>query len=400
MNWKQVVVVYRKELMDILRDRRTIFGMFIFPLMMFPLLTVGINRFIMSSAEKAKKDSAEIMLIGDENAPALAKLLRETDGLRLVPFSSDYAAQISEKKLRAAVEFPKGFEEALRTGAEPPPQVKVYFYRTEIRSEGASDRIEDTVQKYRESIVAAKLAARGLPAAILKPIETKEENVAAAQKVAGGQLAMIVPYFIVFLSFMGAMHPAMDVTAGEKERGTMETILASGVGRGELVFGKFLLVLTVSLVTTCMSLISFAISTNISKTYMQQVTQGHKFSMSIGAAGAVLLLALPMAVLFAGTLIAVALLAKSYKEAQSYISPMIFLVIFPAMAGMMPGMDLKPSLAVIPILNVSLVCKELFTGNFPWLSIAIAFGSMCGFAGVALYAAMAQFQREEVLFRT
>jgi sodium transport system permease protein len=113
----------------------------------------------------------------------------------------------------------------------------------------------------------------------------------------------------------------------------------------------------------------------------------------------VLAMVFPVAVLFSAIIFTVALFAKSYKEAQSYVAPMIFVVIMPAVVGMLPGIDLNLRLALVPILNLSLVCKEMLSGVWHWNYIALIFGSSCVYAGVALALAVKMFNREDVIFR-
>jgi sodium transport system permease protein len=112
------------------------------------------------------------------------------------------------------------------------------------------------------------------------------------------------------------------------------------------------------------------------------------------------MMALPLAVLFSSVLMTIALFAKSYKEAQSYLTPMTFVVVIPAVASLLPGVELTPKLALIPILNTSLVCKEIMSGIYHWDSIALIFASTCVYAAVALFLAFKTFQRESVLFRS
>lgn len=399
MKLSNTLIVYRKELTDMLRDRRTLFGMFVFPLIVFPLITVGFNRVQQRMEEKVKKETAPIMLIAPEHAPALAEKLSTAEGLQIIPFAPDYADQINKKTLRAAVEFPARFQQALAANAKVPPTVKIYFQTAEVRSDAAADRIEEVIRDYRKGVVTMRLAAHKLSEAFVKPVDTKQENVASEQKVAGSRLGIIVPYFMIFLCLMGAMHPAMDLTAGEKERGTLETILASSVHRGELVLGKFLLVLTASMTTTAVSMLSYGFTLS-RMGGASQMTSGQKFTLTFQAAASIFLLILPLAVLFSSCLIAISLLAKGYKEAQSYISPLMIVVILPAMVAMLPGVELNFTMALIPIVNISLAIRELLTGEFPIGYIALTFASTAAVAAIALHTAYDMFQREEVLFRT
>lgn len=401
MRISNVAIIYRKELKDILRDRKTLISMFLFPVILFPLMTVGFNRFEQRMRQRAQQEASRIMILGAKNAPELAAQVSAAEGLVVVPASTDYAQQITDKKIRAAVEFPPNLETALAGSVTPaePPKVKVYYYSTETRSESAAEKIDDVVGRYRQDIIERRLATQGMSKASVHPIEIKQENVAAEEKVAGSRFAVILPYFIVFLCFVGAMGPAIDMSAGEKERGTLETILASAVGRDDLVAGKFLVVLTTSLVTAVMSLASYTFTMRFSSSYVQQMTGGRNFSISPQSLASMFLIVLPMAILFSAALLAVALLAKNFKEAQSYTGPMMILVILPAMAGMLPGVELNGTLAMVPILNVSLAAKELLTGSFPLANLAIVFASTCVFAGIALLAAFRMFQTESVLFR-
>jgi len=399
MRLDQAFVVYRKEMVDLLRDRRTIFGTLIFPLILFPLMTVGFGSLVEKSAKNVRKEVTGVMLLGEEHAPQLAQVLRNAEGLRIVPPAPDYVQQISSKKLRAAVELPTGFEAALTDGSGDPPQVKIYYYSTEMRSESAVSRLEEILRNYRNSVVENRLGARGLSPAVLKPVVAERQNVAATEKVGGMKLASMIPYFITILCLTGALHPAIDLTAGEKERGTLETILASSISRGELVLGKFLMILTASLTTTILAIFSFSLTVIFAKSYLDELTQGHPFSISLQSAACVLLLALPLAVFFSGALMAMSLRAKSYREAQGQIGPLMIVVILPAVVGMLPGVELNARLAVIPILNVSLVAREILTGNYPWGMIGLVFASSCAYAALALSAAANMFQREEVLFR-
>jgi len=227
--------------------------------------------------------------------------------------------------------------------------------------------------------------------------------------VGGNLFGGLVPYLIIILCFTGAMYPAIDLTAGEKERGTMETLLCSPVSRVEIVLGKFLLVLTGSLSAMVFMLLSMGVTAGVAGTML--LGTGAKTAAAAGAKAAalpmidplglvgVLAMVFPVAVLFSAVIFTVALFAKSYKEAQSYVAPMMIVVIMPAVIGMLPGIDLNARLALVPLLNLSLVCKEMLSGIWHWNYIGLIFGSSCVYAAVALAMAVQMFKREEVIFR-
>jgi len=198
------------------------------------------------------------------------------------------------------------------------------------------------------------------------------------------------------------LYPAVDLTAGEKERGTMETLLCSPVARTDLALGKCLMVLTASVVTTMLSLCSTGVSFMLAKKMVSSMAGGGALPLTMDACSLaeVFVMMLPMATFFSATMLAIGLFSRSSKEAQSYLQPLLILTILPAVASVLPGVELNCRLALIPVLNVSLVSKEILSGTFHWNYIALIFGSTCVYAAAALSVAVALFKRESVLFRT
>ena len=404
MNGHNIFTVYRKELRDSLRDRRTLIGMIIIPTLMIPgimAVAVGVST---KMVNKARGEVPTVMVLGGDDSPVLRAALVADPKLHLVRTAANWKQQISDKQLRAAVEIPAGFDAALDRGT--PAEVRIYNYDGELRSGFAVGELRNFLNDYREKTVTARLAGRGLPVALVQPFEVKTQNVAPPEKVGGNLVGGLIPYLFILLCYTGAMYSAMDLTAGEKERGTMETILCSPVARTDLVLGKFLMVLTASLTAALISMISMGLTFVVGGIMMgvPRMTTAAKAGPlpMLDPAGLLLVLAmvLPVAVLFSAVLLAVSLFAKSIKEASSYVSPMIIVIIIPAMMGLMPGVELNARLALVPILNIALVSKELVSGVFHWQYLALIFGSTCVYAAAALAFCVHLFNREEVLFRT
>jgi len=401
MNLSAISVVYRKELTEWLRDRRTLISTVLVPLLAFPLLMVGITALATVMIGNAEKEIPKIMILGGEDSPELLERLHKLDNLAIVPYTGNWKDQISNKEIRAAVEIPKGFQAALAEGTAP--TVNVYFYEGELKSSFGANHLQDAVKDYRDSVVKDRLAAKNLPASVLSPFEIKQQNVAPPEKVGGASIGGFIGYAVILLCLTGAMYPAIDLTAGEKERGTIETVLSSPISRFDLVMGKFLLVFSASLVSAILSVTSMGISfTILGHSHLMQSSGGQSLNLDLGPVSvvAVFFMALPLAVLFSAVLMTIALFAKTYKEAQSYLTPLTFLVVIPAVASVMPGVELTPKLALIPVLNTSLVCKEIITGTYHWNSIILIFSSTCVYAAAAIFLAVKMFQREDVLFRS
>jgi len=395
-------IVYRKEFTEWVRDRRTLISTVLVPLFFFPIIMVGFTALAVVMVGKAKEETPKIMILGGEDSPQVVAGLQKVKSLEVVPYRPDWKEQISDKEIRAAVEIPPGFQAALEKGE--PKTVKIYYYEGEMKSSFGVDRIEKCLKNYRDQVVKERLAAKNVPTSVLTPFEIHQENVAPPEKVSGATVGGFIGYMVVLLCMTGAMYPAIELTAGEKERGTMETILSSPISRLNLVLGKFLLVLSAALATAALSVMSMGISFAALRRFNVSSGRGEAAGLLLQlgpkAVAAIFLMALPMAVLFSAVLMTIALFAKSHKEAQSYLTPMTFLVVIPAVASLLPGVELTPKLAFIPILNTSLVCKEIMTGTYHWNAIALIFVSTCAYAGVALFLAFKTFQRESVLFRS
>jgi sodium transport system permease protein len=401
MNLRNVGIVYRKELTEWLRDKRTLISTVLVPLLAFPIIMVGMISLMTVMIGKAEKERAKVMVLGGEDSPQVLEKLRQVSDLQIVPTTDDYKKQISEKEIRAAVDIPKGFDDALNHDAEQ--TITIYYYEGEIKSGFGKDHIEKFFKDYRDSVVSGRLTARNLPASIIKPFGIQQENVAPPEKVSGAAIGGLLGYMVILLSMTGAIYPAIDLTAGEKERGTMETILSSPISRVDLVLGKFFLILSASLTTAFLSIVSMGTSFYIvgrPGVISDKGAAALQLHIGLSTVLSVFLMALPLAVLFAAALLTIALFAKTYKEAQSYLTPMTFIVVIPAVASLLPGVELNTKLALVPILSTSLVCKEIVAGTFHWNYILLILLASSVYAAAALFIAVKMFQRESVLFRS
>jgi sodium transport system permease protein len=403
MSLRNIGIVYHKELIDSLRDRRTVISMIVVPLVVMPLLTIGLGFLSLALVGVAMRETPRVMILGGEDSPHVMAALHQMRDIKIVPANPDYAQEISEKQIRAAAEIPAGFEAKLAAGE--PATVKIYMYEGEMRSGFGAERLQRFFRGLRDWSVRQRLEERHLPESLARPFDIVEQNVAPPEKVGGAILGGLVPYFVILLCLTGAMYPAMDLTAGEKERGTMETILCSPVSRTHLVFGKFLMVLTAAIATAVLAITAMLVSFAVGKKLILGLTHGAaasalQITVTGKAAFSIFFVVLPLAVFFSAALLALSLFAKSFKEAQSYISPLMIVMVMPAVAALLPGVELSPALALIPVLNTSLVSKEIITGTYHWNLIALIFLSSSLYAGVALAIAVKLFQREDVLFRT
>jgi sodium transport system permease protein len=356
-----------------------------------PLIMLG----VLKITSLTMKQTPEVMLLGGEGSPDTVAALRRLNKFDLVPASADYTNLISTKKIRAAVEIPKDFDATVE--GEQKATIRIYIYEGEPKSMLAAQQLQEFFQHRREEMVRRHLLAHHLLETLVTPFEVQQTNVASPQQVTGVVLGMILPYLMIVMCLTGAIYPSVDLTAGEKERGTLETLLTSPVPRTHLVVGKGLVVLTTSLATAAVAICSNGLA-------LAFVSSGKfaKLPLTLNplALAGVCMVMIPLAVFIASLAVAVGSFARSCKEANTYLQPMLLLAIIPAIIAALPGVDFNYGLALIPVLNISLLSKELLAGACHWGHVLVVFGAMTIYAALAVAAAVAMFKRESVLFRT
>src|SRR6202000_736037 len=236
---RNIGIVYRKELTEALRDSRTLISSILIPLFLFPVLTVGIGYAFVEVADQASHEASRIMVLGGADSPDVVQKLKDAKNLRIVKPRADYVDLISNKKIRAAVDLPPGFQADVENGSHP--EVKIYVFSGDLKSMLSATRIKEQLTEYRDNMVRDRLAAQHMPESLMKPFGVLQQNVVSEDRVAGESYGGLCTYVVILMCMTGAMYPAMDLTAGEKERGTMETILSSPIERTHLVMGKFFL---------------------------------------------------------------------------------------------------------------------------------------------------------------
>jgi sodium transport system permease protein len=389
MNLNISMAVYQKELLEIFRDRRTMISMVVVPLVAIPLMFNLINRFMSSRGKQAEGESLTLGVLSEAKVPTVLAALKAA-GFQPVA-KDDLKAAVEKKEVAAAVE-----ETDDPSGAK---LVNIYIDRTRQASDIAGDKIGTALDKFKMDTVRASLRGSGVSEKILTPFTTKRVNVASEKKMSGLIFGSALGYIVILLMFTGAMYPAIDMTAGEKERRTLEAVLSSPASRNDIVLGKIAATATAAFITAILTLGSMAYSFRFAPTASKTQEALNMAPPDIGSLGMALFAVFPMAIMAASLMVAVALFAKSYKEGQSYLTPIVMLAAFPAVVGMLPGLELTPALALIPIFNVCQLVKEIFLGEFSRLSFGIAFGANLAYAAIAYFIASRIFKSESVLFR-
>lgn len=394
----RLMTVFRKELREIFRDRRTVLGVVIGPLLITPLLFALLGLVTTRQAEKQRAQTYSVGIAGGA-APDLEGALRATPNLRVRPVAQEQAeALIRSRALNAVVMLPPNIStQATRTTSVP---VRILQDAGSESSRAASRLLKQAFARMGERVTKERLRARGLPSDYATPFIVTEKGVAGGGSLATLLLSAIVPYTLILGAFTGGIYAAFDQVAGEKERGTLETLLVSPASRRDIVLGKFGAVVGVCLVSSVLSLVGLIIPFVSGFKAFDWLAAG---GMRFGAPAVLVVLSvlLPLSVLFAGLLLAVSTFARNQKEAQTYLGSLFPLVLAPAMIGMILGAEgVTWPLALVPILNASLIIKQALAGSYDGAFIALAFAASAAYAAGALAFATRLFQRESVLIKT
>ena len=419
----KIKAVYFKELRDSLRDRRTIFASVFIPLLIWPIMLLGMSEVTqIVQAKMARgiyevavppgtKDFFEKQFQSAENEdlkdipglPAKPKLPKSPLGsgdeskaavptLKFLELpETDANQQLAVGKLTAVVALSPDFLK--RIEARQDAEVEIRFDQAENRSQDARNRLEELFDRYRKSIVRDRLSKEKLTATFVNPFAYKTKNVAQPAKVGGFVMGMFLPLLFIMTLLTGAMHPAIDMTAGEKERSTLETLVGSPIRPLEIITGKFLAVSTLAMGNAALNVASCGASF-----LMLPMPKTGGFQFPWQALPLTMLLLIPLALFFSALLLAVASFATNSKEAQIFCLPIYFIPLVGMMVVVMPGLDLEGPLLIVPVVNTAMLIKELFLSHGTAQQVVYVFVSTCMYAAGAVALAGRVFAREEVLF--
>jgi sodium transport system permease protein len=397
MSWKNIKLIFIKELVGTIRDKRTIIAMIIIPLIFYPLLFMGIGYFNRIGSIKSEEAASKIMIYGAEFAPQLVKHLQDYEKIEVLTIEDDSPAKLQNGNIQAVLVVPPDFKYKIEQ--EEPNKLILKYDTTEAKSRIAKQRIIQVIEKYKDEIILQRLSRLDLKEEFLTPLILQEENIATAEKMTGSFLSVLLPYLIIILIFAGAMHTAVDITAGEKERGTIATLLVSQISRLEIVLGKCFAVILISFTSMVLGLVGLTLAFLSGTTIMGGI-EGVKFGISFHTVCLIFLVLFPLVGLASAVLVMVGIFARNIREASNYITPIYMLTIFLGIISISQGMELTGKMFLVPVLNSSFVFKELLMGKIYWNHIITTFSANMVIAGLALFGATRLFSKEEVLFRS
>ncbi len=399
MRLRQARIVFLKEMLETLRDKRTLMVMILGPVLIYPVLILVLVTMSRAQQGRLEQQPSRVALIGQAVAPSLTDRLLDDEHIELDALQlGDVREAVRTGRVEAAVIVSRDVEtpdeaSPLLTGALA--RVVVIYDQADERSELAFERISELLGAYSREAVTGQLAQLEEGEEYAYPLVIRRESVGTPEAVGRRVLGYVIPMMLVLMTIAGSMYPAIDTTAGEKERGTIETILTTPAGIAEIVAGKFLTIFLIAIATGLLNLAGMGLALAAIGHAAQETIN---LSLPLDAALLVLLFLVPLAFLFSSVMMAVAMYARTFKEAQNYATPIYLLCIIPAMMSTLPGFELTPFLCVVPVVGVTLLLKELLQATIVWGHLALVFISTSLYAYGAFRLTIRLFHNENVLF--
>jgi hypothetical protein len=391
--FSRINTIWRKELIDTLRDRRTLIAMILVPMIALPgphpRVAAG---FRAADLAACKQEEQRVVVAGEAvrvwlqdidlqdaaRRPGAAEAgpprSRRAGRARRTPRPGrsphrgrDDTPETAQAERPPAASRPKYVIEVVpnrggrrrrwpparprsaccsMAGCRPwaPPSTRPAAHRrhdqTEIRSQIAAAGLEGILQRKGDAMLLQRLEAPTSPPSFIQPIQLRAAHTATPEKVGGSILGQIVPLILIVMTITGAIYPAIDLTAGERERGTLETLMVAPVPTVDLIAGKFVVVALIGMLSAALNLLSIG-GTIYLGGLGDILTQGAEVVIPLGALPWVLLLLIPLAVMFSALLLAVCSFARSFKEAQNYVMPVMVAALIPAVVGTLPGTEAR-----------------------------------------------------------
>ena len=385
MNLRRVYLLFRKELTDLLRDRRTLVSVILAPMLIGPIMTAGFSWYFTKSRQAAKVERYRVGLEEQTKIPGIAEALQQA-GLEVKQVSNPREAAIAKK-----VDF--GVAVSGKTTA---PAIEVFSDNSEMKIQLGTRRVTDVLEKLRDIRIKADLQRLQVPATVLKPFTIAPINIAQPRKMTGAGLGTMLAFLLLISLFNGAMYSAVDMTAGEKERRTLEILLSSAASRQEIVCGKVLTAITTALVTASLSILSYIFAFSA----LGRGLEGLTFPTDAATLLLMFLSIVPIAILGASLAVALATPARSTREAMSYLTPVLFVVMFLGLSTFAPELQQNPLVTLVPIANFARMLRQLLLGEWSWAQYLLTVAANLLYASIAVMLAVRKFQDESVLFRS
>ena len=404
MKFRHIWIVFKKEVKDLIRDKRTIITSILIPMLIIPLINIimggGAQEFTKGLSENVTITLSQASNTAEVKQLVQEKLLKSNSNLKLVEVD-DAVQALKSEQVRCVLDFEVGFAEKLERGE--PFKITLQYDESKTKSQASVDIVAAAIEQFKAEVVSERIEALGLNENILQPVVIDRSNVSENKQGNNMMLLMMLPLMIGILVSIGGIPAATDLVAGEKEHNTFEPLLTTMPNRGSLLIGKYLAVTLFSFVSVVAIVAGMVIGylINPNSLTMGMDSQISGFDIQPLAVVLALLITVSLGMTFSGIQIALSAFAKSYKEAQTYMSFLMLAAMIPGYATMFlqPG-DMQTYMFAMPVLNTIAAFKMILGGAINYGNLLLALATSVVFVAVTLWFAASLFKKEKILFRS
>ena len=386
-----ILVVLKKEIRENLRDRKAVFNSLLLAPILFPVLLIGMTWLGTSAQTERAERVLEVPVVGAEQAPNLIRFL-EQQGMVVKPAPEDPEALVRSQKEPVIIRIPETFGEQWQDGR--PAEIEVIIDPSRPESDIPTSRVKGLLRGYSREIGMLRLQMRGVSPNVMSPLLIRDVDLSTPQS-RGMLIMLFLPYILMITAFMGGMHLAIDTTAGEKERRSLEPLLINPVPRWQIMMGKLLATGIFGMASLVLTLLAF----RLTLPYLPLAALGVDLGLGVAAMVGILLVVAPVALMAAALLTVLATYAKSFREAQSYMGLVVLIPMIPTLMFMSNPVKPEASMMPIPLFSQNLLIGELVRGEavpLQWLLYSAGGTLLLAFALMAFAATL--FSRPRVVF--
>lgn len=398
-------LVMKKEFLELSKDRRTLFFTFLMPLILYPALFGMMSKMHQRDEAQRQSKPSKVYLVDPE--AVLAPLMKaDTKSFELVSApATDIQTALRNKSLDLAITVPADAADALKV--QRPVEITANYNKVEDDSSEALDRVQKLLKTQGDIWVNARLEALNASPTLITPTKIEEKDASDPALEAGKVLGILIPYIVLIAMFGPIMGQGSGMTAGERERGTLMSLLSTRIPRSQIALGKLMALFSLGVLGMASNVLGIALSANTFVDHSVQSAQaGPQASASLlqiaspNTLALMFLLLVPVALVMVSFVLTVGIRAKTQREATTALMPGMFVIVILGVFSMSPGLEKMNAIHFVPILNASMSIREMFNQQFSWIHYILALGINAALAAVFTVMAAKTLNREEVLFKS
>lgn len=391
------LLIAKKEFLELSKDRKTLFFTFAMPFLLYPGLITMMTK-LGKRDEAQNRNRASRVVVVDPAGVLLPVLQADGRHFSVVPPPpGDLQQAVRDQKVDLAVEVPA------EAGAALARHETFTFTATVDESERGSElalkRLRDALKTQEKDWVQARLRTLGASSQLAEPSRLQVKDAADTALKAGKAIGTFLPYMLMIMMYAGSMQHGVYATAGEKERQTLLSLMATRLPRSQIILGKLLYIFSIGVISALLNLLSLALSVATAGGGSQGSLQAMAAIANPMTLGLTFLIMVPLGLFFSNFILLMGIQARNTVEAGTAITPGIFLVVFMGVFTMAPGVEKMPFLAYVPVVNVCMALRKMFSQQFVWLEYAVAFAMTVGLAAVMTAVSTRVLNREKALFK-